>query len=254
MMKPGGVRRDFADEDMARVLAVLEGLVKPTLMFRDVALADPVIQARTKNVGVLSKQDCIELGALGPTARASGCDIDVRRDHPYAAYDRVKFNVITTANGDIFDKLVVRVLEILESVSICKQCVEKILEVKDGIDANYKEIPPGEGIGTHEAPRGEVIHFTRSDGTNKPLRYKIRAPSYMNVPTNKRACVGYTVSDATITLAAIDPCYCCTERTLVVEAGTGKKVATGKDLLRMSHEKTRALMDKYKSRMDRLWS
>ncbi|MFZ1947669.1 MAG: nickel-dependent hydrogenase large subunit [bacterium] len=254
MMKPGGVRRDFADEDMRQVLATLDGLVKPTMMFRDVALSDPVLQARTKNVGVLSKQDCVELGALGPTARASGYDIDVRRDHPYAAYDRVKFNVITTANGDIFDKLVVRVLEILESVGICKQCVQKILEVKDGIDANYIEIPPGEGIGTHEAPRGEVIHFTRSDGTNKPLRYKIRAPSYMNVPTNKRACVGYTVSDATITLAAIDPCYCCTERTMVVEAGTGRKIATGKDLLRMSHEKTRNLIEKYGSRMDRIWS
>jgi NADH-quinone oxidoreductase subunit D len=254
MMKPGGVRRDIADEDLPRVMQTLDGLVKPVLMFRDVALSDPVLQARTKNVGVLSRQDCIDLGALGPTARSSDYDIDVRRDHPYAAYDRVKFNVITTKNGDVFDKVVVRVLEMLESVSICKQCVEKLREVRDGIDANYKEIPPGEGIGLHEAPRGEVFHYTRSDGTNKPVRYKIRAPSYMNVPTNKRACVGYTVSDATITLAAIDPCYCCTERTLVVEAGTGKRLMNGKDLLGLSQEKTRKMLEKYGSRMDKIWT
>jgi membrane-bound hydrogenase subunit alpha len=253
MMKPGGVRRDFADADIPRAMQVLDGLVKPLMMFRDVALADPVLQARTKNVGVLSRQDCVDLGALGPTARASDYDIDVRRDHPYAAYDRVKFNVITTKNGDVFDKVVVRVLEMLESVDICKQCAQKLLEVKDGIDANYKEIPPGEGIGVHEAPRGEVFHYCRSDGTNKPVRYKIRAPSFMNVPTNKRACVGYMVSDATITLAAIDPCYCCTERALVVEAGTGKKIMTGKDLLKLSQDKTRKLMEKYTSRMDKIW-
>lgn len=253
MMKPGGVRRDFFDEDVPRIIQVLDGLVRPVLLFRDVALADPVLQARTKHVGCLTKQDCIELGALGPTARASGCDIDVRRDHPYAAYDKVKFNVITTQTGDIFDKVVVRVLEMLESVSICKQCAQKLLEVKGPIDAEYKEIPVGEGIGTHEAPRGEVIHYTRSDGTNKPVRYKIRAPSYMNVATNYRAVVGYTISDATITLAAIDPCYCCTERTLVVDAGTGKHIMTGKDLVKLSQEKTRKLMEKYPSRMDRLW-
>ena len=253
MMKPGGVRRDFADEDMASAVRILDSLVKPTLMFRDVALSDPVLQARTKNVGVLTKQDCIELGALGPTARASGVPIDVRRDHPYAAYGDVDFDVIVTERGDVFDKLVVRVLEILESVKICKQCCRKLLEVKDGIDANLTEIPPGEGIGTHEAPRGEVIHYTRSDGSNRPVRYKIRAPSFMNVPTNKRACVGYTVSDATITLAAIDPCYCCTERTIVVDASSGKQMLTGKDLLRLSHEKTRKLMEKYGSRMEKIW-
>jgi NADH-quinone oxidoreductase subunit D len=253
MMKPGGVRRDFADEDLPQVVKVLDGLIKPTMMFRDVALSDPVLQARTKHVGVLSKQDCIELGALGPTARASGVPIDVRKDHPYAAYDRVDFDIITTPNGDVFDKLVVRVLEILESVKICKQCCEKLVTVKDGIDANLTDIPPGEGIGAHEAPRGEVFHYTRSDGTNRPVRYKIRAPSYMNVPTNRRAVVGYTVSDATITLAAIDPCYCCTERTVVFDVCTGKALMTGKDLLRRSHEKTRDLMEKYSSRMDKIW-
>jgi len=253
MFKPGGVRRDIEDEDIPTAMRILDGLERPLLMFAKIAMADPVLQARLKNVGVLSYQDCVELGALGPTSRASGVPWDVRKDHPYAAYDKVEWDVVTTENGDVFDKVIVRVLEMLESVKICKQCLEKLREVKDGIDANYKEIPPGEGIGHHEAPRGEVFHYVRSDGSNRPVRYKIRAPSFMNVPTNNRAVVGYTVSDATITLAAIDPCYCCTERTIVVDVDTGKQLMGWKELLRLSQEKTRKLMEKYKSRMDRVW-
>lgn len=253
MFKPGGVRRDIEDEDIPVAMRILDGLEKPTVMFAKIAMADPVLQARLKNVGVLTYQDCVELGALGPTSRASGVPWDIRKNHPYAAYGMVEWDVVTTENGDVFDKVVVRLLEILESIKICKQCLNKLREVKDGIDANLKEIPPGEGVGQHEAPRGEVFHYVRSDGTNRPIRYKVRAPSFMNVPTNHRAVVGYTVSDATITLAAIDPCYCCTERAIVVDADTGKKLMGWKELLRLSQEKTRSLMEKYKSRMDKIW-
>ncbi|MFH1314347.1 MAG: nickel-dependent hydrogenase large subunit [Candidatus Eisenbacteria bacterium] len=253
MFKPGGVRRDIADEDIPTAMRLLDGLMKPLIMFRDIALSDPVLQARTVGVGVLTKEDCVELGALGPTSRASDVPWDVRRDHPYAAYGLVDWDVVVTKNGDVFDKVVVRVLEMVECIKICKQCLEKLREVRDGIDAELKEIPPGEGVGHHEAPRGEVFHYTRSDGTNRPIRYKVRAPSFMNVPTNNRAVIGYTVSDATITLAAIDPCYCCTERALVVDANSGKQVMGWKDLLRLSQEKTHRLMEKYNSRMDRIW-
>jgi NADH-quinone oxidoreductase subunit D len=76
----------------------------------------------------------------------------------------------------------------------------------------------------------------------------------MNVPTNNRACVGYTVSDATITLAAIDPCYCCTERSIVVDAENGNKIMGWKELLKLSQQKTEKLMEKYTSRMDRIWT
>ena len=76
----------------------------------------------------------------------------------------------------------------------------------------------------------------------------------MNVPTNNRACVGYTVSDATITLAAIDPCYCCTERTIGVDVNSGKTILTWKDLLKLSQQKTQKLLERYNSRMDRIWT
>ena len=112
---------------------------------------------------------------------------------------------------------------------------------KGEIDANVKDIPPGEGIGHAEAPRGEVFHFVKSDGTNRPIRYKVRAPSYMNVASNKIACIGGTISDATITLAAVDPCYCCTERVTVIEKPSNKKLLNGWDLIKLSQEKTERL-------------
>lgn len=207
-------------------------------MFKGAVLDDPVIHARLKGVGILTKEDVVAYGAVGPTARASGVAIDVRKDDPYAAYPLVDWQVITQEEGDVFAKAVVRILEMYESIKIIKGCLDKLKLVGGEIDAKVKEIPPGEGIGRHEAPRGEVFHYVLSDGSNRPIRYKIRAPSYMNVPTNQKSVVGGTVSDATITLAAVDPCYCCTERVAVVDRKTGKKGLIGQDLIKLSQEKT----------------
>ena len=236
MMKVGGVRRDIDKQHIPKYLAGMDKLLPVLAMFKGAVMDDPVIHARLQGIGVLSKQDIIDYAALGPTARASGVDIDVRRDHPYAAYNRLDWKVITCQNGDVFDKAVVRILEMVESVKMVKQALK---ELPDGeIDAKVKEVPPGEGIGLAEAPRGEVFHYVRSDGTNRPTRYKVRAPSYMNVPTNQTAVIGETVSDATIILAAVDPCYCCTERMAALDTGTNKRVLTSKDLVRLSQEKT----------------
>jgi NADH-quinone oxidoreductase subunit D len=110
------------------------------------------------------------------------------------------------------------------------------------VDSQPKEVKPGEGIGLYEAPRGEVFHYIRSDGSNRPVRHKIRAPSYMNVPTNLEAVIGETIADATIILAAVDPCYCCTERMAsVLDPETDQVVIAGKELLRLSLEKTERL-------------
>ncbi len=238
MMKVGGVRRDIESDDIPEIWKLVDGLLPIIDMFKGAVLDDPVIHARLKGVGVLTKEDVLAYGALGPTARASGVAIDVRKDDPYAAYPLVDWRVITQEEGDVFAKAVVRILEMYESIKIIKGCLDKLKIVGGEIDANVKEIPPGEGIGHHEAPRGEVFHYVRSDGSNRPVRYKIRAPSYMNVPTNQKSVVGGTISDATITLAAVDPCYCCTERVAVVDRKTGKKGLTGQDLIKLSQEKT----------------
>jgi len=239
MMKPGGVRRDILDEHISPLKKTLDELAKAVDMFHGAIMDDPVIKARLKGVGVLTKSEAIDWCVVGPTARASGVDIDVRRDDPYGAYDRVNFNVIVEKEGDVFAKTVVRIKELYESIRIIRQCLDKM--PKGEIETKIKEIPPGEGIGRVEAPRGECFHYVRSDGTNRPIRHKIRAPSYMNVASNKVSAVGGTISDAAITLAAVDPCYCCTERTAVLEKNTDKKILNGWDLIKLSQEKTEKL-------------
>lgn len=238
MFKPGGVRRDIKSEDIPMCIKKIDSIVPTLEMLKKAVIDDPVIHARTKGIGILSKEDSINYCALGPTSRASGVARDVRKDSPYGVYDRMQWDMIVTQNGDVFDKVVVRILEVLESIKIMKWCLRNL--PKGEIDANIKDIPPGEGIGYVEAPRGEVFHYVRSDGTNRPVRHKVRAPTFMNLPTYKATVVGETISDATIILAAIDPCYCCTER-MAVRNHKGKKIYNGEDLIRLSQEKTMKL-------------
>ncbi len=235
MFKPGGVRRDIRAEDIPVVLAKIDSIVPTLEMIKKAVLDDPVLHARLKGIGVLTREKAIEFSALGPTSRASGVARDVRKDSPYGAYDQMDWDMIVTQNGDVFDKAVVRILEMFESVKIMKFCLQNLPDTE--IDANIKDIPPGEGIGHIEAPRGETFHYVKSDGTNRVIRHKVRAPTFMNLPTYKATIVGYTVTDATIILAAIDPCYCCTERVAAVDS-RGRRMFDGADLLRMSREKT----------------
>jgi len=241
MMKPGGVRRDIRVEDIPAIRKTLNDLKGPVCLFRDAVTDDPLIHARLKGVGTLTKQQAIDYCAVGPTARASGVAKDVRKDHPHLAYGRVEWNIITRSNGDVFDKAVVRILETLESIKIVEECLEVLKSLPGPVDSNPKEIKAGEGIGTYEAPRGEVFHYVRSDGGNRPVRHKVRAPSFMNVPTDQIAVIGHSVADATIILAAVDPCYCCTERMAAVDAGTGRRIWSSAELIRLSQEKTAKL-------------
>jgi membrane-bound hydrogenase subunit alpha len=210
---------------------------------------DPVIHARTKGVGILTKDDIINYGAVGPTARASDVAVDVRHDDPYAAYPLVNWKVITAKGCDVFAKAEVRLLEMLESVSIIEQCLEGLKKEKEGdIEVKVKAIPEGFGTGHAEAPRGEVFHFVKTNGSNYPERHKIRAPSYVNIATFKKSCIGQTISDATISLAAVDPCYCCTERLAAVyDSHTGMKVFGGEELVMHSQKKTNELRNKNKT-------
>ena len=237
MFKVGGVRRDILEADIPHIQKSLDRL-KPVLnMFKGAVMDDPVLGLRMKKVGPLTARQARDYAVVGPTARASGIAIDVRKDNPYFAYGWVKFDTIVLHEGDVFAKAVIRILEMYESVKIIEQCLQNM---KSGsVDLDVKELPPGEGIGRAEAPRGEVFHYIRSDGSNLPIRYKIRAPSYVNVFSNEAACVGQTVADAALILAAVDPCYCCTERVVVIDQRTRTEtVLRSPDLIRLSHART----------------
>ena len=240
MFKIGGVRRDIENNKITSIRDTLDVVRKKTDLLTGAVMDDPVIHARTKGVGILTREDILNYAAVGPTARASGVDIDIRRDDPYAAYPLVNWKVITAKAGDVFAKAEVRLLEMYESISIIEQCLDRLLKEKEGkVAAEVKEIPEGMGTGRAEAPRGEVFHFVKTNGSNYPVRHKIRAPSYVNIATFRKSCIGQTITDATLSLAAVDPCYCCTERLAVVyDIHTGKKIMNGKELIELSAKKT----------------
>jgi NADH-quinone oxidoreductase subunit D len=244
MFKIGGVRRDVTGDQITLARKTMSEVKKKNDLLTGAVMDDPVIHARTKGVGVLTREDVMDYAAVGPTARASGWDIDVRRDDPYAAYDMVDWKVITAPEGDVFAKAQVRLLENYESIKIIEQCLDGLEKEPEGdTQVKVREIPEGIGTGRAEAPRGEVFHFVKTDGSNSPVRHKIRAPSYVNIATFRKSCVGQTISDATISLAAVDPCYCCTERmAFAYDWHTGRKIYDGNQLVELSKQKTQQIL------------
>jgi NADH-quinone oxidoreductase subunit D len=238
-VKVGGCREDVPDELKPKILKELDKIEKKMDMITKAVLDDPVLHARLKGVGILTKEAAINYAVTGPTARGSGVAIDVRRDDPYAAYADLDWNVITQTEGDVFAKAVVRLLETFESIKMVREALKKL--PSGPVTTEVKEIPPGEGCGHAEAPRGETFHYVRSDGGNRPVRHKARAPSYVNVPSFKATCIGGQIADVTITLAAVDPCYSCTERLAVVDRHN-KVTHDYEALLKLSREKTKRIM------------
>ncbi len=246
MFRIGGVRRDIEEDKIPEIEKAMGDIRRKTDLLTGAVMDDPVIHARTKGVGILTKQDIIDFAAVGPTARASGVAIDVRKDDPYAAYPLVDWKVITAEAGDVFAKAEVRLLEMYESASIIDQCLKGLRKTgRQDISLKVKEIPAGMGTGRAEAPRGEVFHCVFTDGSNSPARHKIRAPSYVNIATFKKSCVGQTIADATISLAAVDPCYCCTERMAVAyDISTGEKMMNARQLIELSNRRTAEIKEK----------
>ncbi len=233
----GGVRHDIPDEVFPEIRKTLDELEPKAEMLLGAVVDDPVIHARTKGVGILKHADAVAYGVTGPTARGSGVNNDTRDTEPYAAYDQVDWKVVVLPEGDVFAKAAVRLLENFESIKIIRQCLDQI--EPGPICADVRELPEGEGIGHAEAPRGETFHYIRSDGSNTPLRYKVRAPTYVNVPSFKANVVGAELADAMLIVAAMDPCYSCTQRMSVIRTDTrDKSIITHEELLKLSWEKT----------------
>jgi NADH-quinone oxidoreductase subunit D len=159
----------------------------------------------------MSRQDALRLGAVGPTARASGVDRDVRRDDPYAAYGELSFKVITSDKDDIYGRTLVRVGELMESYSMVRQLVKNLPAGPVTVKAPRK-IPAGQALSRYEAPRGEDVHYVRANGTDKPDRVKVRAPTLANVQAVSHMLKDRYLADLPIVVAAIDPCFSCTDR------------------------------------------
>ena len=207
----GGVNRDLNDPDAILTAArqIRRGLEQQVI---PLFTTDPTVRARTAGVGILSKEDALNYGAVGPTARASGLAVDVRSNLPYAVYEALGFQIVTETGGDVLARVVVRALEMLESVRL----IEKALQDMPGgplrIEQNFPDIPAGEAVARAEAPRGEVLYYLASDGSDVPRRVKIRTPTFMNMPTVEPMSRGQQLADMPLIQASIDPCYSCTDR------------------------------------------
>ena len=219
----GGVRRDVTAEQGKDILKAMDTLEERTKYYIQVATQETTLIQRLSGVGILSNKDALKLGAVGPTARASGIDRDVRRDDPYAAYAEVKFKVVTDNHNDVYGRTLVRVGELLESYNIVRQIIKDMPEGPITVKVPRK-IPVGEAVSRYEAPRGEDMHYVKSNGTEKPERVKVRAPTLANIQTVAKMLEDRQLADLPIVIAAIDPCFSCTDRlTGVRHVGKRKK-------------------------------
>ena len=207
----GGVTGDIRDPE-AVLAAVRE--TRRTLE-RDVVpvfTENLTARARTAGVGVLTRERALAYGVVGPTARASGVESDVRRDLPYAAYPELDFRIVTATDGDVRARLIVRALEMLESVRLIEEALRKLPEGPTRAEAGFPAIPAGEATARAEAPRGELFYYLASDGSDTPARVKIRTPSFVNIPSIEAMCPGQQLGDLPLIQASVDPCCSCTDR------------------------------------------
>jgi len=221
----GGVRRDLASDEIKEILKAIDNLEERTKYYIEVATQETTIIKRLSKVGVLSHEDALRLGAVGPTARASKVNRDVRRDDPYAAYGKLSFDVITDDHSDVYGRTIVRVKEVMESFKIIRQILKNLPEGPISVKAPRK-IPAGEVLSRYEAPRGEDVHYVKANGTEKPERVKVRAPTLANIQAVKHMLQDRFLADMPIVIAAIDPCFSCTDRLIDVKNIDNKKTKT----------------------------
>jgi formate hydrogenlyase subunit 5 len=238
---PGGVRRDLTPELCDQILQTIEKMEKETRELVGAAVEDHTLKMRLENVGRLSPDDARKICVVGPTARASGVDIDTRKDHPYCAFPEVQFKSALQQSCDIWARTLIRAEETFTSFDLIRQLIAKLPSGE--LMANVGNIPPWrEGIGVAEAPRGEVAHYILTGLNNRPYRWRVRAATYPQLQAVPRMLEGMQVADFPIIVGSIDPCFSCTERVVTVDRATKTpRIYTKKDLLAMSRQRTQAL-------------
>jgi NADH-quinone oxidoreductase subunit D len=207
----GGVRRDLTPSEVNAALSRLPVLEERIKKYVEMVNDEETLLLRFKGVGRMSREEALKYGAVGPTARASGVDYDVRRDDPYLAYAEVPWDVVTDTEGDVYGRTRVRIGELRESVQIVRYCLENLPAGPFRVDAP-KNAPEGEILSRYEAPRGELAHYILTNGTDKVERVDIRTPTLANWTSVAMCLVNQNIADIPVIVAAIDPCLSCTSR------------------------------------------
>jgi len=230
-IRPGGVAAELPDGWQDDTLELCNLVEKGTAEYDELLTQNPIWQERLTGVGVITTEQALALSASGPILRSTGFPWDLRKSQPYLAYDEVDFDVIYTQNGDCYDRYRLRLSEILESVKIVRQCVEKmppgdyrvqdrkvtppprarIDESMEALIHHFKlftegfKVPPGETYAAVESPRGEVGCYLVADGTGKPCRLHIRGPSFYNLQSMTPMMEDRLIADAVAVISSVDP-------------------------------------------------
>jgi NADH-quinone oxidoreductase subunit D len=207
----GGVRRDITNDQIPKIKTVLNDLRGKIPFYRKIYLDEPTLRLRMKDVGTLSRKEALELSCVGPVARGSGVDMDVRKDLPYEVYKDIPFKEIVYPDGDVWARMNVRMDEVEESLNIIEYVLDHLPSGPIRVDVP-QSIPAGEAVCSLEAPRGELFYYVRSNGTGMPERVKIRTPTFANIPSFLKTAIGESIADVPSNFVSLDPCFSCTDR------------------------------------------
>jgi len=208
----GGVKLDLPAGVLDRIKTIVAEFPKFLDEFEGLLTKNEILCMRCQNVGVLPYEKAVNASITGPMARASGVNYDIRKVDNYSIYSRFKFRVPLGKTGDVYDRYMIRILEMRESLKILEQALK---EIPEGPVLNPRQVPfakaprnfkppKGEAYGRVEAPKGELGFYLVSDGTPQPWRYHVRAPSLINLTVLEDLCIGHKVADAVVILGSID--------------------------------------------------
>ena len=206
-MRFGGCRVDATPAWLDGVRKVVAGLPKFVDEFEALLTGNEILMARTQGVGILKPDLAVNAGITGPMLRAAGVNYDIRKVDGYGIYNRFKFRVPLGDHGDVFDRFMIRLLELRESLEILKQALRDIpggpvMDPKAKLRGFRPK--PGEAYGRIEAPKGELGFYLISDGSPNPYRYRIRPPSLINLTVLEDMCLGQNVADVVLIFGSVD--------------------------------------------------
>jgi len=204
-LRLGGVPYDLTPENTAHIRAVLDGLPAVLKDIERLLTGNRIWKQRTVGVGFIKADDALEYGLTGPALRAAGVDWDIRKRHPYCSYEDFDFSVPLGRNSDLYDRYLVRLEEMRQSISIVRQALDRLPEgdFRAKVPRVFK-VAPGEIFHSIEAPKGELGFYIRSNGTDKPERIKMKSPSFINLQSLELMCKGSLFADVVAILGSID--------------------------------------------------
>jgi len=206
-MRVGGLLRDVPDEflpPLKRFVAEMPGFIDE---YEQLLSENEILLARSKGVGILSAETAINGSVVGPMLRASGVNWDLRKADPYSIYDRFDFEIPVGTVGDNYDRYTVRIAEMRQSVRILEQAIAQLPTgaVRTKLP-NILRPPVGEAYGHIEGPRGELGFYLVSDGSIAPYRFRVRAPTFINLTVLPDILIGWKIADAVVTFGSVDIC------------------------------------------------